>query len=235
MALPQPLVEKYHPDSINDFIGLDKNKRILTKFLADPYSSSWLFSGPPGTGKTSMALAMKRALPKNKQFVELSNNHFHGTQFNLARLDSLRTDLDFSVYSKFNQEYKDGSYVFTPRTPEESQWLFVIVDEADEMTNAAYIEALSLMPPSAPAEGKNFICVFTCNSTDKLEPRFISRCRHLQFSIYGMLDGIVARLADIWEKEAPGAPPPNFTQLVKDSRNNVRDAFSALEIELLSL
>lgn len=235
MPLLQPLIEKYHPDAINDFIGLDKNKKLLTKFLANPYSSSWLFSGPPGTGKTSMALAMERELTKNKTWPLASQNHLHGSQCNIARLDSLRGDLDLLMYSKFNQEYKDGGYVFTPRTPEESQWLFVIVDEADEMTNAAYIEALSLMPPSAPAEGKNFICVFTCNSTDKLEPRFISRCRHLQFSTYGMLDGIVARLADIWEKEAPGAPPPNFAQLVKDSRNNVRDVFSALEIELLSL
>ena len=35
---PQSLAEKYRPHSISDFAGLEKPKRILSKFAANPYS-----------------------------------------------------------------------------------------------------------------------------------------------------------------------------------------------------
>ncbi len=57
-----PLVEKYRPQSIGGFIGLDRPKRILSNFARQPKSSSWLFIGPAGTGKTSMALALAREI-----------------------------------------------------------------------------------------------------------------------------------------------------------------------------
>ncbi len=52
LPFPMPLSEKYRPRAIADFVGLDKPKRILAKFAANPYPSAWLFIGPPGTGKT---------------------------------------------------------------------------------------------------------------------------------------------------------------------------------------
>ena len=58
LAFPQSLAEKYRPRTITEFIGLEKPKKILGKFAAKPYPSAWLFVGPPGVGKTSMALAL---------------------------------------------------------------------------------------------------------------------------------------------------------------------------------
>ena len=58
LAFPQSLAEKYRPRTIAEFIGLEKPKKILGKFAAKPYPSAWLFVGPPGVGKTSMALAL---------------------------------------------------------------------------------------------------------------------------------------------------------------------------------
>src|SRR3981081_3938509 len=58
LAFPQSLAEKYRPRAISDFAGLENPKRILHKFAANPYPSAWLFVGPPGVGKTSMALAL---------------------------------------------------------------------------------------------------------------------------------------------------------------------------------
>ena len=57
-AFPQSLAEKYRPRTIAEFVGLEKPKKILAKFASAPYPSAWLFVGPPGVGKTSMALAL---------------------------------------------------------------------------------------------------------------------------------------------------------------------------------
>ena len=62
LAFPQPLAERYQPQTVADFVGLEKPKRIMEKFCANPYPSAWLFVGPSGTGKTSMALAICKAV-----------------------------------------------------------------------------------------------------------------------------------------------------------------------------
>jgi hypothetical protein len=62
LTFPQSLTEKYRPHAISEFAGLEKPKRILSKFAANPYPSAWLFVGPPGLGKTSMALALAETL-----------------------------------------------------------------------------------------------------------------------------------------------------------------------------
>src|SRR5258708_3887531 len=52
------LTEKYRPRPTVEFPGLEKQKRILSRFANEPGSSAWLFVGPPGVGKTAMALAV---------------------------------------------------------------------------------------------------------------------------------------------------------------------------------
>jgi putative ATPase len=61
-VFPQSLADKYRPRTIADFVGLEKPKKILRKFAANPYPSAWLFVGPPGVGKTTMALALAETL-----------------------------------------------------------------------------------------------------------------------------------------------------------------------------
>jgi replication-associated recombination protein RarA len=58
LPFPVRLSEKYRPRKVAEFVGMPKVKRVLAKFVANPYPCSFLFFGPPGVGKTSMALAM---------------------------------------------------------------------------------------------------------------------------------------------------------------------------------
>lgn len=53
-----PLVEKYKPRAMADFIGLERPKAVLGAFARDPYDSAWLLLGPSGLGKTSFAVAL---------------------------------------------------------------------------------------------------------------------------------------------------------------------------------
>src|SRR5712672_451680 len=56
-SYPTALVEKYRPRQFADFLGIEKPKKIMAKFAECPKSDAFLFVGPPGIGKTTMALA----------------------------------------------------------------------------------------------------------------------------------------------------------------------------------
>jgi DNA invertase Pin-like site-specific DNA recombinase len=79
------------------------------------------------------------------------------------------------------------------------------------------------------------IFIFTCNTTEGLEARFLSRTRQLEFSSYGIAAEATRLLETIWLREANGALGPNFARIVKESSNNIRDALMCLEIELLAI
>lgn len=54
LAFPASLSEKYRPHSLQDFVGLDKPKKVLQKFAENPFpNAAFLFVGPSGTGKTT--------------------------------------------------------------------------------------------------------------------------------------------------------------------------------------
>lgn len=212
-SFPQALAEKYRPRRIDDFVGLDKPKRLLARFCASPFPSAWLFVGPSGTGKTSMALAMAGQLP-----AEL--HHIPSKSCDLATVENV-------CQCHYAPRMFDG---WRP-----CPFHLVLVDEADSMSSAAQMAFLSKLDATAfpPAT----IFVFTCNATANLDARFLSRCRTVEFSSYGMNAPISELLQRIWAAETGGnpMPGPNFSRIAKDANNNTRDALMSLEMELMSL
>lgn len=210
-AFPEPLSEKYRPRKIADFVGLDKAKKIIGKLSAKPFPSAWLFVGPSGTGKTTMALALAAEMP-----AEL--HHIPAKECTLEAVQDVCRKCHYS-----------------PRQPDNWKpvgFHLVVIDEADQMSYPAQLGFLSKL--DATAFPPNTIFVFTCNATDSLEGRFLSRCRTVEFSSYGMANEIAGLLADVWDRETESPiQRPNFARIVKDSCNNVRDALMNLEIELM--
>jgi len=211
LVFPQPLAERYQPQTVSEFVGLEKPKRILEKFCANPYVSAWLFVGPSGVGKTSMALAMCRAVA----------GELHHIPSQSCDLATVKTVTDRCQY--FPRIFESG---------QPGRFHFVLVDEADRMSYPAQLAFLSKL--DATAFPPNTIFCFTCNAVDSLETRFLSRCRRVDFSSYGMSEGIAGLLQRVWDAETGSQDKPNFGRLAKDSANNVRDALMALEVELLS-
>ncbi len=204
LAFPQSLAEKYRPQTIAEFVGLEKPKKILAKFAAQPYPSAWLFVGPPGVGKTSMALALA---------------------------NQIKAELHHVPSQKCNAEAIDKACHDCWYVPLSGGFHTVLVDEADRMTAAAQLALLSKL--DATAFPPNTVFIFTCNSTDGLEPRFLSRCRVIEFSSYGMAGEIAAYLASVWHAEGGNGHGPDLVRLAKESRNNVRDCLMRLEVELM--
>ena len=204
---PISLSEKYRPKMISEFIGLEKPKKILTKFASAPYPSAWLFVGNPGVGKTSMALALAGQIG-----AEL--HHIPSQKCTAEAIDNVVRQCWYA-----------------PMTP--GGLHIVLVDEADRMTPSAQLALLSKL--DATAFPPNTIFVFTCNETGSLEPRFLSRCRVIEFSSYGMAGEIAAYLDTVWHAEGGNGNSPDLARLAKDSRNNLRDALMKLEIELMAI
>ena len=206
LTFPQSLSEKYRPTRIAGFIGLDKPRKILSKLAASPFASAWLFTGPSGTGKTSIALALAAEI--KAELIHIPSQH--------------------CTVSELEESLRMTQYV--PMAGKRF-WL-VLVDEADQMTDKAQLALLSKLDATGMRD--NCIFIFTCNDTVRLEARFLSRCKVLEFSSYGLNGHLIELLRRVWQAEAPNAPEPNLTQLTKGIGGNVREALQLLEIEVLA-
>lgn len=205
-AFPEPLTEKYRPLTLDSFIGLDKPRRIFAKLAANPYPSAWLFVGPSGTGKTTLALALAAAIP-----AEI--HHIPSQECNLENIERVRRICQYVPAMGFKMH-------------------LVLIDEADRMTDAAQVSLLSKL--DATNFPPNTIFIFTCNGVDRLEARFLSRLRTVDFSSYGIAKDAAALLAQIWKAEAGDAHAPNFARIVKEANNNIRECLMVLETELMA-
>lgn len=213
------LTAKYKPMQVTEFIGLEKPKKIIGKWLANPQSQSFLFVGDSGTGKTAMAEAIARALGCLP----------HETiQIKAGKCDLKTVDEIWAAC------------MYLPWGP----WRVYIVNEADRMTDGAQIAFLDFLD----AIPTRTVIIFTANGTVKdgkvefeygqLEPRFLSRCAPVLFSNYGLNGDGSAFLASVWEKETEGRKlqtlfAPDFPRILKNQRNNLRGALQEIERELL--
>lgn len=211
LEFPRQLVDKYQPQRVEEFL-CERPRKVMSGFLRNPYPSAWFFLGPSGTGKTTMALALAKQIP-----AEL--HHIASKECNLETV----------------QDVAKRCY-WMPRMATDWQPCklhLVLVDEADQMSPAAQLAFLSLL--DATRWPPNTMFIFTGNSTDGLEARFMSRVKVIEFSSYGLNNSIAALLARVWATEAGDAPAPNFQRIVKDAKNNVRDALNTLEVELMAV
>jgi replication-associated recombination protein RarA len=211
LEFPRPLVDKYQPQRVEEFL-CEKPRKVMSGFLRNPYPSAWFFLGASGTGKTTMALAVAKQVP-----AEL--HHIASKECNLETVQAVAQRCYWMP--RMQDDWKP------------CKLHLVLVDEADQMSPAAQLAFLSLL--DATRWPPNTMFIFTGNSVAGLEARFMSRVKLIEFSSYGLNNAIAALLARVWAIEAGDAPAPNFQRVVKDSKNNVRDALNTLEVELMTV
>ncbi len=172
-----PWVEKYRPQTIDEIISHDQNIETIKKMLSGGSLPHLLFHGTPGTGKTSLILAIANELygnSKNLMIMKLDASDDRG-------INSVRDEIKgfAEKVNMFCQGVK-----------------LIILDEADSMTFDAQFALRRIIEKYSRTTRFCFIC----NYENKIIPAIRSRCANFRFSPISPIH-IQKKLSYICEKE----------------------------------
>jgi replication-associated recombination protein RarA len=206
---PERLTERFRPQTIDDFAGIARPKAIIRTFLRQPRPDGFLFLGPSGRGKTTMAYAMQLAL----------NAELHKVP---------SKDCDMETIERLTRICQYAPFDFTGGKA--TGWHLVLIEEADGMTSAAQFKLLSVLDDTGFPPKTVFI--FTANSTATFEARFLSRLKTIKFDDEGMAEEIPSYLARI-AKKVGFKGKLNFGEIALATGYNIRDAINRLELDMM--
>ena len=218
------LYRKWRPETFDDVCGQDAITDILKYEIAnDKLSHAYLFCGSRGTGKTSCAKILAKAVncldPKNGNpccKCSACRSIEQGTSTDVIEMDAASNNGVDNV-----RDMKDEISF----TPAELKYRVYIIDEVHMMSGAAFNALLKTLeePPSY------VLFVLATTEYNKLPTTIVSRCQRFDFRRIGT-DVIVKRLQQISEHEGIDLGEDGARVIARVARGGMRDAVSLLEL-----
>lgn len=217
------LYRKYRPDNFQETIGQEHIKTVLENaLLSGKVSHAYLFSGPRGTGKTSLARIIAKSLNcKDRKDANPCGKCNICVGINEGRiLDLIEID---AASNRGIDEIRDlrEKVKFSPT---EGEYKVFIIDEVHMLTKEAFNALLKTL--EEPPEHAIFILATT--EIHKVPATIISRCQRHDFKRIHLND-IVAKLSEIAGKEKIKISDEALETIGETAEGGLRDAISLLD------